>query len=46
MPGENLKLADEFAADYDKTITGDNWIGPADSVYAIKRISPTKIKNT
>lgn len=28
MPGNNLKLADEFAVDYDKTINGDNWIGP------------------
>ncbi len=28
MPGENLTLADEFAADYDKTISEDNWIGP------------------
>ncbi len=28
MPGENLNLADKFAADYDKTISGDNWIGP------------------
>ena len=29
MPGKNLKLADEFAADYDNSILGDNWNGPA-----------------
>jgi predicted TPR repeat methyltransferase len=28
MPGNNLKLANEFAAYYDQTITPDNWIGP------------------
>lgn len=28
MPGDNLKLADEFAFDYDSTITEETWIGP------------------
>ena len=28
MPGDNLKLANDFAADYDKTINSENWIGP------------------
>ena len=28
MPGDNLKLADDYALDYDKTITEENWIGP------------------
>jgi predicted TPR repeat methyltransferase len=28
MPGENLKLADEFAAVYDNTINSENWVGP------------------
>ncbi len=28
MPGDNLKLANDFAADYDKTINSNNWIGP------------------
>ncbi len=28
MPGDNLKLADEFAADYDTTINSESWIGP------------------
>ena len=28
MPGINLKLADEFAADYDKSILKNNWNGP------------------
>jgi len=28
MPGDNLKLANKFAADYDQTITPDTWIGP------------------
>jgi len=28
MPGDNLKLANEFAFDYDSTITEENWIGP------------------
>ncbi|MBN2637228.1 MAG: class I SAM-dependent methyltransferase [Prolixibacteraceae bacterium] len=28
MPGNNLKLADKYAVDYDNSITNDNWIGP------------------
>ncbi len=28
MPGDNLKLADDFAASYDNTINSNNWIGP------------------
>lgn len=28
MPGENLKLANDFASEYDKSITENNWIGP------------------
>jgi ubiquinone/menaquinone biosynthesis C-methylase UbiE len=28
MPGDNLKLADQFAPEYDYTINDDNWFGP------------------
>ena len=28
MPGNNLKLADEFASDYDKTVIKNSWNGP------------------
>ena len=28
VPGDNLKLADYFAADYDSSITDETWIGP------------------
>jgi len=28
MPGDNLKLANQFAAEYDSTINDENWIGP------------------
>ncbi|WP_340112017.1 class I SAM-dependent DNA methyltransferase [Maribellus mangrovi] len=28
MPGKNLKLADDFAADYDASVLQNNWIGP------------------
>ncbi len=28
MPGNNLKLADNFAADYDKSVLPNNWNGP------------------
>lgn len=28
MPGNNLKLADKFAIDYDNSINSENWIGP------------------
>lgn len=28
MPGDNLKLANDFATEYDKSITENNWIGP------------------
>ncbi len=28
MPKHNLKLADEFAAEYDKSVVKNNWVGP------------------
>lgn len=28
MPGKNLQLADDFAADYDASVLENNWIGP------------------
>ena len=28
MPGKNLQLADDFAADYDASVLQNNWIGP------------------
>ena len=28
MPGDNLKLANDFAFDYDSTISDETWIGP------------------
>jgi predicted TPR repeat methyltransferase len=28
MPGKNLQLADDFAADYDSSVLQNNWIGP------------------
>lgn len=28
MPGQNLKYADEFAADYDNSVLFNNWAGP------------------
>ena len=28
MPGNNLKLANQFAAEYDNTINDENWVGP------------------
>ena len=28
MPGDNLKLANQFASEYDSTINNENWIGP------------------
>ncbi len=28
MPGKNLQLADDFAADYDASILQNNWVGP------------------
>ena len=28
MPGDNLKLTNQFAADYDSSINNENWVGP------------------
>lgn len=36
MPKNNLKLADEFAADYDKSVINNNWSGPEVIYYLIK----------
>ena len=44
MPGENLKLADEFASDYDNTITGDNWLGPEILFMQLKEFLQPKSK--
>ena len=43
MPGENLKLADEFAADYDNTINND-WVGPRVIFIMLNELLPPKSK--
>lgn len=44
MAGDNLKLADEFAADYDNTINSDNWIGPQVIFMMINELIKTESK--